>query len=294
MRGGIVIADVRVADPRGSRAGTVAAIEARGLYRRSRPPSLVNTYVQREPAAGRAATRADRRAHAARRPEENYWYRRHLAVYRWIAARCARPAGGGHGLRRGLRLGGAGRVGGRGDGRRREPGSPRARPPAVRAPNLRFERGLVEQFDEGAPWDAIVFLQTIEHVDGAGPLLDGSHHCWRREASRTSALRTASRWRRPARSDRTTRGTCASTRPDEYRALVAPGVRSVELLGLFHARKLRAHELALRVGWDRVHPALRLTKPFYRRFVRRSASATSRCAPAPLERSLDLLAVCRP
>ena len=22
-------------------------------------------------------------------PEENYWYRRHLAVYEWIAARCA-------------------------------------------------------------------------------------------------------------------------------------------------------------------------------------------------------------
>src|SRR3954466_13987155 len=24
-------------------------------------------------------------------PEENYWFRRHLAVYRWIASRCAGP-----------------------------------------------------------------------------------------------------------------------------------------------------------------------------------------------------------
>ena len=41
----------------------------------------------------------------------------------------------------------------------------------------------------------------------------------------------------------------------------------MELLGLFHARKLRAHELALRAGWDRVHAALGITKPFYDRFT---------------------------
>ena len=38
-------------------------------------------------------------------------------------------------------------------------------------------------------------------------------------------------------------------------------------MGLFHARKLRVHEIALRLGWDRVHSALRITKPFYDRFV---------------------------
>ena len=37
-------------------------------------------------------------------PEENYWYRRHLVVYEWIAARVGGHAGGRHGLRRGLRL----------------------------------------------------------------------------------------------------------------------------------------------------------------------------------------------
>ncbi len=39
------------------------------------------------------------------------------------------------------------------------------------------------------------------------------------------------------------------------------------MLGLFHARKLRAHELALKLGWDRSTSALGLTKPFYDRFT---------------------------
>ena len=38
-------------------------------------------------------------------------------------------------------------------------------------PGLRFERGLVEEWDEGAPWDAIVFLQTIEHVTDPAAML---------------------------------------------------------------------------------------------------------------------------
>ena len=51
-------------------------------------------------------------------------------------------------------------------------------------PGLRFERGLVEEWDDGAPWDAIVFLQTIEHVTDPAAML--------------SAVRRAARsgWRR--------------------------------------------------------------------------------------------------
>ena len=37
------------------------------------------------------------------------------------------------------------------------------------AAGLRFRRALVEEFDEGAPYDAIVFLQTIEHVRTPAP-----------------------------------------------------------------------------------------------------------------------------
>ena len=37
-------------------------------------------------------------------------------------------------------------------------------------PNLRFDRDLVESFSE--PCDAVVFLQTIEHVEDPGAILD--------------------------------------------------------------------------------------------------------------------------
>ena len=64
----------------------------------------------------------------------------------------------------------------------------------------------------------------------------------------------------------------------EYRELLEPHFSRVEILGLFHARKLRAHELAIRLGWDRVHRALRITKPFYDRFTPAIRHPTSPCA----------------
>src|ERR671911_1450561 len=95
-------------------------------------------------------------------PEENYWYRRHLAVYEWIAARV-----------RGLRV--ADLACGEGYGSdvlartAAEVVGVDANPEAheharlrYRRPNLRFERGLIEEFE--GPCDAVVFLQTIEHV----------------------------------------------------------------------------------------------------------------------------------
>jgi hypothetical protein len=68
----------------------------------------------------------------------------------------------------------------------------------------------------------------------------------------------------------------------------------VELLGLFHARKLRAHELALRLGWDRAHAGLRITRPFYSRFVPAISERDFELRSGSLQRSLDLVAVCRP
>ena len=82
--------------------------------------------------------------------------------------------------------------------------------------------------------------------------------------------------------------------PDEFAALVRPAFGSVELLGLFHARKLRAHELALKAGWDRLHPALRVTERFYGWFVPAIDERDFALRAGPLERSLDLVAVCRP
>ena len=97
-------------------------------------------------------------------PEENYWYRRHLAVYEWIAARVAglrvvdMACGEGYGSD--VLAGAAASVVG-------VDANPEAHEHArlrYRRPNLRFERDLVETFAE--PCDAVVFLQTIEHVRG--------------------------------------------------------------------------------------------------------------------------------
>jgi hypothetical protein len=80
--------------------------------------------------------------------------------------------------------------------------------------------------------------------------------------------------------------------PAEYRELLAGAFSRVELHGVFHARKLRAHQLALRLGWDRVHPALRVTRPFYGRFVPAITERDFALRTGDLDRSLDLLAVC--
>jgi hypothetical protein len=87
-------------------------------------------------------------------------------------------------------------------------------------------------------------------------------------------------------------------RPEELRALCSEAFARAELLGLFHARRLRAHELALRLGWDRIHPPLRLTKPFYDRFIaavsERDFALRPEAEGADLDGALDLLAVLRP
>jgi hypothetical protein len=83
-------------------------------------------------------------------------------------------------------------------------------------------------------------------------------------------------------------------RAEEFRALCESVFAEVELLGLFHARTLRVHELALRAGWDRVHAALGITKPFYDRFTAAISARDFALRPAPLDRALDFVAVLRP
>jgi hypothetical protein len=85
-------------------------------------------------------------------------------------------------------------------------------------------------------------------------------------------------------------------RADEFAALCRGHFAEVEVLGLFHARKLRVHELALRLGWDAVHARLGFTKPFYDRFTPAISArdfALRDGGRADLERALDFLAVCR-
>jgi SAM-dependent methyltransferase len=87
-------------------------------------------------------------------PEENYWYRRHLVVYEWIAARVGgrrvvdMACGEGYGSDV-LASTAAGVIGVDANPEAHE----HARLRYVR-PNLRFERDLVESFSE--PCDAVV------------------------------------------------------------------------------------------------------------------------------------------
>jgi SAM-dependent methyltransferase len=223
-------------------------------------------------------------------PEENYWYRRHLAVYEWIAARVAglrvADLACGEGYGSAVLAASASAVVG-------VDANPDAHEHAklrYTASNLSFERGLVEAYE--GPCDAIVFLQTIEHVEDPGALLEG----FARVAA-TSYVST------PNRLTLAPEGAVKSDNPwhlreytaAEYRALLEPRFDRVELYGVFHARKLRLHELAIRAGWDRVHAALRITKPFYDRFVPAIAAsdfAIRAEADCDLDRALDFLAVC--
>jgi SAM-dependent methyltransferase len=224
-------------------------------------------------------------------PEENYWYRRHLAVYEWIAERIrglrVTDLACGEGYGSAVLAGTAADVVG-------VDANPEAHEHArlrYRASNLRFERGLVEDYAERR--DAIVFLQTIEHVQDPAALLAA--------IGRAAPIAYVST---PNRLTLAPDGAEKSENPwhiqewtaAEYRALLEPRFSDVRLLGLFHARKLRVHELALAAGWDRVHKALRISKPFYDRFTPAIAASDfvlrdeSDC---DLDGALDFVAVCR-
>jgi SAM-dependent methyltransferase len=227
-------------------------------------------------------------------PEENYWFRRHLAVYEWIAERVAglrvldMACGEGYGsavlARRALRVVGV-------------DANPEAHEHArrrYRAANLRFERDLVERFAETA--DAVVFLQTIEHLHEPERAL--AHFRALVGQSGTAYVST------PNVLTLAPKGAPRSDNPwhiREYRApefeqLCRTQFARVELYGVFHARKLRAHERALRLGWDALHPRLGLTERFYGWLVPAIGSRDFALVPAGarrLERALDFLAVCR-
>ena len=85
-------------------------------------------------------------------------------------------------------------------------------------------------------------------------------------------------------------------RAAEFERLCREHYGSVGLYGLFHARRLRAHELALAAGWDSVHPRLGLTARFYGWFTPAIRAADFALRPrgqADLDRALDFVAVCR-
>ena len=231
-------------------------------------------------------------------PEENYWYRRHQVVYHWIAQRVAgldvvdMACGEGYGadvLARSARA----VTGVEANLEAFE----HARLRYVRA-NLRFERSLVEVYAE--PCDAITFLQTIEHVRNPGEvlehfkaMLEGPHATAYVSTPNVLTLapegaeRSGNPWH------------VVEYRATGFRELCAAHFGDIEIYGLYHARKLRVHEWALRhARWDDVHARLGITKPFYDRFTPaisvRDFALRSERDGADLDGALDFLAVCRP
>jgi 2-polyprenyl-3-methyl-5-hydroxy-6-metoxy-1,4-benzoquinol methylase len=229
-------------------------------------------------------------------PEENYWYRRHLVVYEWIRARVGglrvidMACGEGYGSAVLARTA-ASVVG--------VDANPEAHEHArlrYTAPHVRFARDLVETF--GEPADAVVFLQTIEHVRNPDEVLEHFKSLVFDSPSPVVFVTT------PNVLTLAPEGAEKSQNPwhvkeyraAEFRALCEAHFRHVEMYGLFHARKLALHELAIkRLRWDDIHRRLRITRRFYGWFTpaiseRDFALADDR----PLERALDFLAVCRP
>jgi 2-polyprenyl-3-methyl-5-hydroxy-6-metoxy-1,4-benzoquinol methylase len=223
-------------------------------------------------------------------PEENYWYRRHLVVYEWIAARVdglrVVDMACGEGYGSGVLARAAGSVVG-------VDANPEAHEHArlryVR-PNLRFERDLVEGFSE--PCDAVVFLQTIEHVRDAGAILDHFRSMLAPGGVAYVSTPNLLTLAPPGAEKSDNPWHVREYRAAEFGELCRAHFPRVEVLGLFHARKLRAHELAIRAGWDSVHRRLGVTRRFYDRFTPAITSSDFRLREGDLDRALDFLAVC--
>ena len=221
-------------------------------------------------------------------PAENYWFRRHLAVYEWIAERSAglelvdMACGEGYGTdvlaRRAQRVTGV-------DANPDAYEHARAK---YTRPGVRFVRDLIETYVQ--PCDAVVFLQTIEHVKQPEQVLSHFKAMAPTVYVSTPNVLTLA----PEGADKSDNPWhLREYRAREFRALCERVFERVELYGLFHARKLRMHELALRAGWDGVHSALRITKPFYDRFTPAISARDFALRQGPLDRALDFVAVLR-
>lgn len=220
-------------------------------------------------------------------PEENYWYRRHLAVYDWIAERVSGlkvvDLACGEGYGSAVLANSAAEV----IGVDANPDAFAHAGAKYSSQNLGFRRELVESFRE--PVDAVVFLQTIEHIQDPDSLVAGFAGIAPVSYISTPNLLTLA----PEGAEKSDNPWhIREYRLEEYRGLLEPHFSRVEILGLAHARKLRWHELALSLGWDRVHEILGISKLFYDRFTPAIRAADFRLSNHDLESALDFIAVC--
>ena len=158
-------------------------------------------------------------------------------------------------------------------------------------PGVRFLRDMVETYS--APCDAVVFLQTIEHVQDPKAVLDHFRRMLRPGGTVYVSTPNLLTLAPPGAEKSGNPWHIREYRAHEFRELCRQSFDHVELLGVFHARKLKAHELALTLGWDELHKKLGITKRFYDRFVPAIKATDFRLKPQDLDSALDFLAICR-
>jgi SAM-dependent methyltransferase len=224
-------------------------------------------------------------------PAENYWFRRHLAVYEWIARRCAglevvdMACGEGYGTdvlaRHARRVTGV-------------DANPEAHEHArlkYTRPGVAFVRELVEGYSE--PCDAVVFLQTIEHVQEPQAVLEHFKQMLRPGGTAYVTTPNVLTLAPPGAEKSDNPWHVKEYRAGEFRELCEQSFKRVEMLGVFHANKLRVHELAIRLGWDDLHKRLGITKRFYDWFVPAIDASDFALRESDLDKALDFLAICR-
>ena len=226
-------------------------------------------------------------------PAENYWFRRHLAVYEWIGARVIgsrvldMACGEGYGSEV-LSRSAASVTGVDANPEAHEHAKRR-----YRRQNLIFQRGLVETFGQTGAYDAVVFLQTIEHVQDPPAVLEHLHRLLAPDGVAYVSTPNLLTLAPPGADKSDNPWHVKEYRAHEFERLCRGVFADVQMLGLCHARKLRLHDAALGWGWDAVHSGLRLTKPFYDRFVPAIATRDFALRRHDLDSALDFLAICR-
>jgi 2-polyprenyl-3-methyl-5-hydroxy-6-metoxy-1,4-benzoquinol methylase len=160
-------------------------------------------------------------------------------------------------------------------------------------PGLSFEWGAVETHGEPGSFDAVVFLQTIEHVVDPPAVLAHFRSLLAPGGVAYVSTPNVLTLAPPGAVKSDNPWHLREYRVEEFTSLCQGAFGHVEMLGLFHARKLRAHEIALRLGWDRLHKRLGITQAFYDRFTPAISSRDFALRGDRLERALDFLAVCR-
>ena len=153
---------------------------------------------------------------------------------------------------------------------------------------------MVENFGEPGSFDAVVFLQTIEHVFDPPAVL--AHHRSLLAAGGTVYVST------PNLLTLAPEGAEKSGEPLAHQGVPGRGVPASVRLGVpdrcrCSGSSTRAgcalHELALSLGWDRAPSRARDHRPLLRPLHARDRDERLRAAPDELDRALDFLAVCR-